>query len=130
METVNVVLNGFTADTVDMANVVGAAVTVTQAQLGGAAAVTVNNLSTTSSLTLGSTFTGTLTMTGQGTVNAVDAARVDATLGADCWLSINNRRRQHQHRKLGRCQLQLQVLPQTKLQSAWLERLRWTPKYR
>jgi hypothetical protein len=83
VETVNVVLNGFAADTVDMANVVGAAVTVTQAQLGGAAAVTVSNLSTTSSLTLGSTFTGTLTMTGQGTVNAVDAARVDATLGAD-----------------------------------------------
>ena len=82
VETVNVVLNGFTADTVDMANVVGAAVTVTQAQLAGATDVTVNNLSTTSSLTLGSTFTGTLTMTGQGTVNAVDAATVTATLGA------------------------------------------------
>jgi Ca2+-binding RTX toxin-like protein len=82
VETVNVVLNGFAADSVDMANVVGAAVTVTQAQLGGAADVTVSNLSTTSSVTLGSGFTGTLTMSGQGIVNAVDAATVTATLGA------------------------------------------------
>ena len=82
VETVNVVLNGFAADTVDMGNVVGAAVTVSQAQLSGAVDVTVNNLSTTSSLTLASDFTGTLTMTGAGIVNAVDAATVTATLGA------------------------------------------------
>jgi Ca2+-binding RTX toxin-like protein len=81
VETVNVVVNSFDTETIDMANVVGAAINVSNAQLGGATSVTVNNLNVTSTLSVADTFTATLTVTGQGTVSS-DAATVTATLGA------------------------------------------------
>ena len=83
VETVNVVLNSFTTETVDMNGVVGAAINVTNSQVGNVGDVTVNNINATSTLTLGDSLTGTATVTGGGTVNANKAATVGATLGAD-----------------------------------------------
>ena len=83
IENVSVVVNSFNTETIDMANVVGAAVSVSNSQTGGATAVTVNNLSASSSLTVASSFTGTLTTSGSGTINAVDAATVTHSLTTD-----------------------------------------------
>jgi len=83
VETLNLTFNSFTTETLDVANVIGAAINVNNSQVGGFTGVTVSNLSATSSLTLDSGLTGTLTVSGSGTVNAVDAATVGATLTAD-----------------------------------------------
>ena len=82
-ETVNVVVNSFDTEIVDMANVISANVNVSNSQVAGATSITVNNLNSTSTLNVGSDFTATVTVTGSGTVNANDAATVTATLGAD-----------------------------------------------
>ena len=83
VETVAITINSFNTETIDMANVVGASITVSNSQVGGAASVTVNNLSSTSNVTTSADFTGTLSVTGSGTVNAVDAGTVTASLTAD-----------------------------------------------
>ncbi|MFA8388322.1 MAG: beta strand repeat-containing protein [Pelagibaca sp.] len=90
IETVNVNFTSFATQSFDASDVVGAAITVNQGQTAGATSVTVNNLNASSNLTLDSDFTGTLTVTGGGTVNAVDAATVSATLGsAGGFITIN-----------------------------------------
>lgn len=84
IEAVNVNFTSFATQAFDASNVVAAAITVNQGQTAGATSVNVNNLNASSTLTLDSDFTGTLTMTGAaGTVNAVDAATVTATLASE-----------------------------------------------
>lgn len=83
VETVNVIVNSFDTETVDMANVVGATITTDNSQIAGSSSITVNNLNSTSTLTNGTDFTTLLTVTGVGIVNAVDAATVRASLTAD-----------------------------------------------
>jgi hypothetical protein len=83
VETINLTFNSFTTETLDMNNVVGAAITVNNSQTGGFTGVTVSNLSATSSVTLDSGLTGTLVVSGAGTVNAIDAAVVTASLTSD-----------------------------------------------